>query len=420
MAQFVGQGGHLVEGAVEVHLHEGVHTVDAVGVGPGLLALVRVDVDPAVGEGLGQALAVVGTQGGGGLEHQVAGLLEGVLLVHGLHGGGVHVAVVHVGQAQHPRPQAHEAMEGRQVGLHGGHQVPVDGGVDGLGIEGGVQAGGILPDLRLEEVPLDVGVQEGGEGVLVLGLLAEVGLHDHPPVRGDLGGTQLVVVGGVEDDLLARGEGHGSVGHVHVVEHAGGGGGRFGEEAGGGGHPFLALGEDVGLHPQGLQEAHPVRGEAGVGLDVGFHLLLAQGHEVGVHERELGAQADQHGLDLALHLLVVRVAQVHVALVAGVAVEAPAPEVDLVQARHEVAHGLGGGGPGLAQGVQGGDEDLDGVQLGAPGGIVLVHVRGAPLVDLGHLGALGLGEVGYGLSCDHRNSGKQGEGVAEHGGAPFQ
>ena len=180
VAGLVHQRKDVVQRAVEVEQHVGVHVVDAGGVGPAHLALPGIDVAPPLVAGAFDKFRVVLAQDGGGFQHQLVRLVEAVFAGAARHDGDKQVVHVAFLNPQHPVAQRDVPLEGGGVGPHGGQQVVVDFLGDKVCTERLV-AGALVPAAFGD---VDVGFHQrvvvGGDGVDVAAVGTQQLLKEGP------------------------------------------------------------------------------------------------------------------------------------------------------------------------------------------------------------------------------------------------
>ena len=118
VAQLVGQRAHVVVLAVVVDQHVRVDAEDAVRVGARTLAVVREQVDPALGECLLDGGRVLVAERLHRVEHELLRVFRRVREVHRRHERRVEIVVVQLVHAHHALAQLQIAMERGQVAVH--------------------------------------------------------------------------------------------------------------------------------------------------------------------------------------------------------------------------------------------------------------------------------------------------------------
>ena len=380
VAHLVGQGEGAVEVVLVVEQHEGVDR-GADGVGAGALALVLIDVHPAVGEGLGQNGAVLLAQNLGGLQHILAGLVEGDDLVPLGEHGGVDVVHVQLIQPHGLLPQIHVAVHLVHVLVDGLDEVVVHALRHLHGVEGALEGAVILPGAGEEDVPADGGVEHGGQGVAAALVDAVEGLEGVLP-QGAVGALHKGDVGAVgQGVLLPLAVGHGGELHVRVVIGVVDIAGAAAHLAGGSQQVLLGGGEDVVLLQPGLVQIPAVLFQLGHFLVKAVQGLVGDGHQLGAGEGRGAVQLHDEAEAPALHGLVGGVGGVLVVSDKGVDEELlrllvyglepgqvgvqrlcalPKPALISRHLRRQALHALQLGGPRLIGGEQVGGVPADG------------------------------------------------------------
>lgn len=202
MAHLVGQGKLAVQIVLVVQQDIGVGTAVAGGVGAAALADVLVHVDPAVAEALLQQGHIVVTQHLQGLQHGLLGLLIGDGLVGVGHDGGVHIVHMQLVHAQQLLAQGNVAVHLVQVVVNGLDEVHVHRHGDLGGVQGGLDGTVVMAGVGKEAQLLELTVQGGSNGVLILAQLLVIGLEG-PAAQLPVGAGQQGHKGGVRQGMDA-------------------------------------------------------------------------------------------------------------------------------------------------------------------------------------------------------------------------
>ena len=201
MTHLVGKGEHAVESVLVVEQHIGVRLGRAARICAAALADVLVYVYPAVAEALPEDVGIVLTQNGKSVEYGGLCLLEAYLLGGVGDDGGIHVVHMQLVHAQHFLAQGNVAVHLVKIRVDRLDEVGVD--LDGdLGpVKGGLDGAAVAACVGEEAQLLELCVQCGGYGILVLAYAAVVGLEGVPAqdsvaalLKGDEGAVGELVL----------------------------------------------------------------------------------------------------------------------------------------------------------------------------------------------------------------------------------
>ena len=245
MPHLVGDGEHGIEVFLVVEQHVGVRAVGAPRIRARGLALVFVNVDPALLARLAQYGLIVLAERGERLHHQLVGLVKGQLDVKALHRRHVEVDHAHVGNADPFAIALHKARQRRYVPPHGGNEVVVDAHGHLIRKQRRFQRALVLRRARGKDVGAHRGVVERGDGGgkgLIGGIQplkrrrahAAVAIHHQGDVVG-VGDAHVLALFVLDDGKF----------HVRVGEHGVNGVRRGGHLPGHGHDALLGLGERV-------------------------------------------------------------------------------------------------------------------------------------------------------------------------------
>ena len=387
MAHLVGQGKGAVQGVLVVEQDKGMDGA-ADGVGAGALALVLVNVHPAVLKALSQHRAVLLSQHGGSRQDLLLGLVKGNLLIRlGEHIG---IEVVHMQLIQ-----AHDLLAQVHIPVHLVHVL-----VDGLdevvvhrlrhlhGAQGALEGAVVLPGPGEEEALADLGVEHGGQGIAgavidavegVEGILPEgavTALHE-----GDVG----TIGQGMAAALLVR---HGGELHVRVVIGVENIAGAAAHLAGGSQQVFLRRRKGVILVQPGLVQIAAEFLQLRLGGVKAVQGFLGNGHQLRALKGTGAAELDNKAEAAALHGLVGGVGGILIVFNKCVDKQLLHLAVDLLHTAEVAVQGVGRL-PQLA--LIGGDllrQRLGSLQGRAPRLVVSIEIRCVPAEPGIHLAAL--------------------------------
>ena len=258
VAHLVDEGEDIVQGAVVVEQHVGMHAVHAGGVGAGALALILRHVDPSLRVGLLHDVHILLAHRREGLEGQFFRLLVGDALVPVLDHGHVDVVHVQLVHAQQVLAQGHIAVHRRQAAAHAVDQAVAHGGGDVVRVHGRLKSGTVFPCPGVEELLLHLSLVEGRPGIREGLVPAVVFFKDLPaqgPVRVHLQRHEPPVGDG---DLGAVRLRHGIEFQVRVHQHAEPVGRGLSHGVGGGEELLLLLVQHVGLAAHDLPDGDGV------------------------------------------------------------------------------------------------------------------------------------------------------------------
>ena len=372
-----------------IQKHIGVGPGIAGGIGAAPLALVLIDVDPAVIEALLQQLHIVVAQNLQGLQYRLLGLGIADLLGGVGHDGGVHVVHVQLIHAQKLLAQGDIAVHLVQVGMNRFDQVQIDL----LGhlrlIQGRCQGVGIFPRGGEEAALLELRVQGGGDGVFKLAQAAVVGvkgvLAQHPVAalqQGDKGAVGELVLSAVLVLHLREFQ-------VRVAEHAADIVRALGHFSRGGKEGLLRRRQDVLCPAADTVQAAAIGLQLGLGDIEQVQGILGDSHNLrcGKGRRAGDGHKGAHGL--AAHILIHAVALVLIVFAAGIAVQGRQAQLHLILQTEEGKKAL----RALAQlALEGGNAPghlLQGLVLFVPGLVAFKHVAQVPGKLLGNLASFG-------------------------------
>ena len=395
MAHLVGQGKLAVQIVLVVQQDIGVGTAVAGGVGAAALADVLVHVDPAVAEALLQQVHIVVTQHLQGLQHGLLGLLIGDGLVGVGHDGGVHIVHMQLVHAQQLLAQGNVAVHLVQVVVNGLDEVHVHRHGDLGGVQGGLNGAVVMAGVGKEAQLLELAVQCGGDGVLILAQLLVIGLEG-PAAQLPVGAGQQGNEGGVRqgmDAALAVGD----VGEdlVGVAENAGDVLRSVGHFTGGGQQTLLGRGENVVLAAADLVQATAIGLQLRLLRIEPIQGFLGNGHDLGGGKGGGAGDGHIHVHGLAPDVLIKAVSGVLVALAAGIAHEHAQPQLDLVLQPEPGQQVPGAAGQGALKGGDFGGERLHGLVFRHPGLVAGEHVLQVPGHLLRNFTALGNSLIGH-------------------------
>ena len=155
VAHLVHEREHIVERALEVEQHIGMHA-RACRIRARALALVLVNVDPAVFKALADEREIILAERRERLERDLLRLLKRELHLHALddrHIQVVHMQLVH---AEQLFAQLDIAVHGTEGAVHRVDQIAVDLGRDLGAVECRIERRGILAHLRIEQQLLEL------------------------------------------------------------------------------------------------------------------------------------------------------------------------------------------------------------------------------------------------------------------------
>ncbi len=179
VAELVRQGADVGVLAVVVQQHVRVDVVrGAVRVRARALAVVRVQIDPAFGEGALRAGRVFLAERRERIQHACFGFVGGVGQVDRGHERSIEVVVMQLRHLQHPLTEFEVAMKGREVVVDAVDEARVHGRRDIRAVECGLQSAVVFPRLRVEHVALYLRAQRRAEGGFVLTERREERRHD--------------------------------------------------------------------------------------------------------------------------------------------------------------------------------------------------------------------------------------------------
>ena len=297
--------------------------------------------------------------------------------------------------AQQLLAQGHVAVHLVQVVVNGLDEVHVHRHGDLGGVQGGLDGAVIVAGVGKEAQLLELAVQGGGDGVLVLAQLLVIGLEG-PAAQLPVGAGQQGDEGGVRqgmDVALAVGD----IGEdlVGVAENAGDVLGGVGHFTGGGQQTLLGRGENVVLAAADLVQAAAIRLQLRLLGVEPVQRLIGNGHDL--RRCEGGGAGDGHIYvhGLAADILIEAVAGILVALAAGVAHEHAEPQLDLVLQPEPGQQILGTAGQSALKGGNFGGEFLHGLVFRHPRLIAFKHILQVPGHLLRNLAALGNALIGH-------------------------
>jgi len=324
-----------------------------------------------------------------GLQHGLLGLLIGDLLVGVRHNGGIDVVHMQLVHAHDLFSQGHIAVHLIQIAVDCLNEVQIHRHRHLSGVQRGLKGAVVVAGVGEEAQLLELAVQRGGHGVLILaqrlvvgleGTAAQlpVGAHQH----GDEGGVrQLMGIAGLVH--------HVRIDHIGVAEHAGHVLRGVGHFAGGGQQLLLGRGEDMGLAAADLIQAAAVGLQLRLGGVEQIQGILRDLHDLRGGKGSSAGDGHQRAHGFAAHILIEAVAGVLVALAAGVAIQAAQPLLHLILEPEPCQQVLGGA---AQRATEGGDllrEGLQGFVFFIPSLIAFIQVLQVPCVFLRNLTALG-------------------------------
>ena len=329
MAHLMHEGEHIVQRALEIQEHIGVHA-RARGIRARALTLVLVHIDPAVCEALAQDGEVILAQRGERPQRDLLGLVEGEFHLHTLDHRNIQVVHVQLVQPEQAAAQRYIAVHGPERAVHRVDQAVVDLRVDLGAVQRGGERRGVFSGVREEQQLLHLRGQGGRRGV------AELAVDRIE--RIERGFAQHAVIGLHERDIGAVGDRVAVAVLVHrvrefevrVVQHgvdvvrAGGHFARRGEQR------LLLVREHMlaaAAHPVKHQPVVFQLGLLGVKPVQG---LLVDREQLGGLKRRRGLQLDREPRHLTDHLLIGRYAGVLVAFALGVVYQRVEGQTDLV------------------------------------------------------------------------------------------
>ena len=230
MAQLVGQGDDVAEGAVEIGEDAALSGAGHAAVeGTAHLAVTGIEVDPRLVKGTLHHVVQLAVEAAEDVQQIVLGVLGGVLLVALAHGGEQLVPgqTVFIAQGLGLGPQilpelGHILVHGAQQGLQG---LPLHAAL----VQGLVQGGSVAPDLALvDDLQLDA-VEGEGHGVLdlviagqlrLIGALAHggIGVVGQVPDGGQIGDAAVVLHLHAAGEVIPQALPGGGTGNVHPGE----------------------------------------------------------------------------------------------------------------------------------------------------------------------------------------------------------
>ena len=183
VSHLVDQREDIVQRAVKVQKHVGMHAVDADRVGAAPLALVLTDIDPAVPERLPHVRQILLPERRECLQGRLLRLLVGDGNRVALHHRHVDIVHVELLNPEKPLPQAHISVKAVHVMMHGADQPVADRGRDVVLVHRRLEIRPVLPRLRIECELLYLPVVERGERVPELKVAPVEFLKDLLPER---------------------------------------------------------------------------------------------------------------------------------------------------------------------------------------------------------------------------------------------
>ena len=388
VACFVCQGGNVVQGVGIVQKDIGLGIVAAGAVSTATLALVGVNVCPALFlKACGQGGVVFLAEELDGIQDDVNRFLVGILTVAGGDEGGVDVVEVKLGNTQSLLLQRVVIVERLQVLGNGVAQVVVDNGGHLVTEDGGGDAVGEVSHLGVGGALLDEGVHQCGVGV------AEGGIGSVDTVEGRLTDA---AVGALEEDAVgAVGERHGlavfpfdlAEGEIGVGE--GGADVAVGVEACGQVcHQLFALvGQGVGTVAEGGLDGAAVFLQLGEFGEPFVQSLVVQAEKVGIHEEGGGGQVVVQVHHAALQGNVAVIGGVHVGVKGGVAVKLLEDTAQSGHIAEHIVQRLCTCEHGVLMGRECGDHFLGAVIVGIKGLHVCVDHGEIPFVLCRNIGS---------------------------------
>ena len=393
MAHLVGQGELAVQGAGVVQQHEGMD-LGACGVSAAPLALVLIDIDPAVLKALLQNGPVAVAQRIQRIIHGLLGLGKGDLGGLVLEQRGIHIVEVQLLHAQQLLAQADIAVHLVHVPVDRLDQIVVDGYGHIGPVHGRLPGRAVLPGGCEELLLLVLGIQQAGGGVAhaAQGVIEVfVGALAQRPVAALLQGHKGALAQGMGLSLAVYGVG---IAHIGIEKGAENGFRSVGHLPGGGQQPLFGGGEGVCLSAALVVQIAAVPLQPRGGLVEALQGFLGNGHDLGGGEAERGADGGEHAHELANHGLIGGVAGVLVRLAHGVVGQQLALAVHVLYQVQECAEGLAA----LAQlSGKGGGFSLSGRQGGQ--GLLPAFIRGVQVLQRPGilLGDLVAGTNGFGI-----------------------
>ena len=379
---------HRIQGILLIEQHVGVR-IAAGGVRAAALALVLVNVDPAVLEALLEDGDVILAKGLQGLYDYLLRLLIGDLAVGVAHYGGVEIVHVELGNAHQLFAELNVLMQVLEVRVDGVDEVVIHGNGDLRPVESGVEGGFVIPCAGVENEALYLRIEERRRGVLELreGVVEalERGLADlgigvfHEGDEGALGDYELAAVlimdGGEFDVRIAECGGRLAGGARHLT-------GKRKD-------PLLRIGKGMGLERAQTGELPLVEPELGLGREELFQLLIGDGDELRSGEGIRRADGDVKVHYFPLHALIEGVAGILVGLAHGVIAEALDLDLELVAELQILIDGLRALAQPAAERRDLGGIDLGGLKSLFPCLVGGEKILGSPCVLLFDFGTLG-------------------------------
>ena len=384
VAHFVGQGELAVQGAGVVQQHKGMD-LGSGGVSAAPLALVLVNVDPAVFKALFQDFPVVLSQRIQGIIHRLLCLGKGDFGRNVFQKRGIHIVKMQLVHAQQLFAQAHIAVHFVHILVNRLDQIVINGFRNVGAVHGRFPGGSVLPGIGKELLLLVLGIQQAGgriahtaQGVIhvFIGALAQ-----HPVAaffqrhEGALAQGVGLVLGlqGVGELQIRIGQG--TVNAVRGVGHF----------PGGGQQPLLSGRKGMGLSAAQVRQVSAVALQLGASGVEAFQNLLGDVHDLRSRKTEgrtdVGGRADE----LAAHGLIGGVAGIFIGLAHGVVPQQLQLAVQLLQKGEELKQGLSAFGKGSRKGGDLRQSGQHGGEPGFPSFIGSIQVLQGPLVLLGDL-----------------------------------
>ena len=322
----MGEGKDVVQCLFVVEQHKRVHSVGAPGVRAGGLALVFVDINPAVGKGVLEVLNILFTQGLEVLNHDLAGGFIIHAHVHIGHNRDIDIIEMQLVHTQRLLAQRQIAVHGGQVTVHRLDQRVIDAFGNLVFKQAHLPRAGITARPCKEGVLLDRSGVGRGNGVGKLVILFVIGFVSIT--------AHAAILALQQRDESAAGQGHGlavlaldlTEGKVRIGEHGIDGVGRAGHLACLSQQLFLFRRKRMRFQAQhAFQLAAIALQLRQFGKEL-FHLLMTDADQFRIEERGGGHQLHQQRLCAIRQRLIGGVAVVLIAAHPRIAVQTDANE----------------------------------------------------------------------------------------------
>ena len=305
VAQLVCQRERVAQRPGVVHEHIRMHAEHAAGERTGLLAVVLIHVDPALGERAVQQLLVLLAQRQRRLLDQVLCILKRDGIVDVLHDGDVQIKYVDLVELQRAAAQFEILAHGGQALVHGLDQAVIDGHGHIAAVQRRFACGGVAALIGEIGVEFDGAAVERGDGVAKLPVGAE-----HGAERALAHGAAAALTvnrerTGGEADLLARVVFDHRQLQIDVGQHLKRGLRRSGCVAQQRQHLLARSVKRMCAHADDIIHRVPV-GRQRLVLHPCIQLFCRDSKDLGVQKRRRGAELDKQTLAAGGHFLIFR------------------------------------------------------------------------------------------------------------------